>query len=202
VKLHSSHTSPFVRKVLVVAKESGVENLFNADAVVVSPIENNDSVDSKNPLGKIPVLELDDGSVLFDSRVICEYLDSLSESIVIFPANGPARWQALQQQAMADGMMDAGIAARYETFMRPENLRWSDWSDGQRRKFTRAVDMLESQASSLSGRIDIGTIAVACALGYLDFRFEDMQWRQGRSNLAAWFDEFNQRPSMQETIPA
>jgi len=190
VKLHSSHTSPFVRKVLVVAKESGVEDRFSADPVAVSPIEVNDLVDSKNPLGKIPVFELDDGSVLFDSRVICEYLDSLSDSIAIFPADGPARWKALQQQAMADGMMDAGIAARYETFMRPENLRWNDWADGQRRKFTRAADMLEAQASSLSGRIDIGTIAVACALGYLDFRFDDMQWRQGRPNLTAWFDDF------------
>jgi len=201
VKLHSSHTSPFVRKVLVVAKELGVENQFNADAVTVSPIESNASVDSKNPLGKIPVLELDDGAVLFDSRVICEYLDSLTDKISVFPSIGAARWLALQQQAMADGMMDAGIASRYETMMRPEQLRWSDWSDAQQRKFTRAVDMLEVQATGLSNRIDIGTVAVACALGYLDFRFHDNQWRQGRPALTEWFDAFNQRPSMQETMP-
>lgn len=202
MKLHSSATSPFVRKVLVVAQELGIENSFDSDLVMVSPIEANPSVHDQNPLGKIPVLELDDGLPLFDSRVICEYLDSRSDDGSVFPQAGPARWLALQQQATADGMMDAGIMARYETFMRPEQYRWQQWVDGQQSKFKRSVDALEREADSLQGRVDIGTIAVACALGYLDFRFGSENWRQGRPKLTAWFDDFNQRPSMQATIPA
>lgn len=202
MKLHSSATSPFVRKVLVVAHELGINDSFDSDLVLVSPIEANASVHDQNPLGKIPVLELDDGMPLFDSRVICEYLDSRSDKASIFPANGAIRWRALQQQATADGMMDAGIMSRYETFMRPEQLRWQDWVDGQRGKYVRAVDSLERDAASLEEHVDIGTIAVACALGYLDFRFDADNWRQGRPKLTAWFDTFNQRPSMQSTLPS
>ena len=202
MKLYSISTSPFARKVLVVSHELNVLERFEQVDASVSPVEANADVIDRNPLGKIPVLELDDGSTIYDSRTIAQYLDSLSPTASVFPAGDAERWVALTQQSLGDGIMDAAIAARYETFLRPEELQWSAWEQGQRQKFIRAVDSLEQQASTLVDRVDIGTISVACALGYLDFRFESENWRQGRPGLAVWFDSYSQRPSMQATLPA
>jgi glutathione S-transferase len=118
----------------------------------------------------------------------------------MFPLSGPARWTALRRQALADGIMDAGVLTRYETFLRPQDVRWAAWIDHQKQKFRRALDALEFEGASL-GVVDIGTLAIACALGYLDFRFPDEDWRAGRPRLAAWLEQFSQRPAIADSAP-
>jgi glutathione S-transferase len=201
LKLHYSYASPYVRKVMAVAIETGQRERLELTARKVSPIAPDAEVNRDNPLGKVPCLVTDDGQALFDSRVICEYLDSLHGGPKMFPAGGPTRWTALRRQAEGDGILDAALLARYETFLRPEALRWPDWTLGQKAKFRRALDGLESEASSFGDTVDIGTITIGCALGYLDFRYAADGWRASRPALTAWFERFSQRPSMAETVP-
>jgi glutathione S-transferase len=200
VRLHYSYASPYVRKVMVVAIETGQEDALELTARKVSPVAPLAEVNRDNPLGKVPCLVTDDGQALFDSRVICEYLDSRHDRPKLFPA-GPARWPALRRQAQADGILDAGILARYETLLRPEERRWPDWIAGQKAKIARALDALDGEAESFGEVVDIGTIAIGCALGWLDFRYAADDWRAGRPRLAAWFDGFAKRPSMATTVP-
>ena len=138
---------------------------------------------------------------LFDSPVICEYLDSQHKGRKLFPRKGRARWVALRQQAMGDGLLDAALLARYEGFLRPEDKRWPDWSKGQIKKIDGVLDRLEAEAKSLKGKPGIGTITIACALGYLDFRFASHDWRGKRPRLAKWFATFSKLPSMKATVP-
>jgi glutathione S-transferase len=201
MKLMYSPTSPYVRKAMVLAIERGLDRKIEKVVMTASPITENKLLDKANPLAKVPALELDNGMTLFDSPVICEYLDSKHRGDKLFPASGARRWKALRQQAIGDGILDAALLVRYEGFMRPENLRWADWAAGQKRKFIQALDLLEKEAKDLSGGLTIGHITIACALGYLDFRFGDLNWRKGRPKLAAWYDKFSRRKSMQATIP-
>jgi glutathione S-transferase len=201
MKLFHSGGSPFVRKVMVLAHETGqVDKLEFLDGAT-TPIDSNAELGKSNPVGKIPTLILDDGTALSNSPVICDYLDTQHGGAKMVPADGPARWQALQLQAISDGLMDAAVLNRYETMVRPEPLRWAEWSTGQLGKVDRVVDTLEAAADSLGDRVDIGTISVACACGYLDFRYADRNWRAGHPKLAAWFKNFEARPSMQATMP-
>ena len=200
MRLHHSYASPYVRKVMVVAIETGQQDELELTARKVSPVAPLAEVIRDNPLGKVPCLVTDDGQALFDSRVICEYLDSRHDRPKLFPA-GPARWTALRRQAQADGILDAGILARYETVLRPEERRWPDWIAGQKAKIARALDALEGEADSFGDTVDIGTIAVGCALGWLDFRYAADDWRAARPGLAAWFERFAGRPSMAGTTP-
>ncbi len=119
----------------------------------------------------------------------------------MFPAAGPARWTALRRQAEGDGILDAGVITRYETFLRPEPRRWPEWVEGQKGKIGRALDALEGEAGSFGNAVDIGTITIGCALGYLDFRYAADDWRARRPQLAGWFETFGKRPSMAETAP-
>ena len=167
----------------------------------VTPVNRNNDIARDNPLVKIPTLVLDDGSSLYDSPVICEYLDHLSGAPRFFPAAGPARWTALRRQALCDGLMDAAILLRYEQALRPEALRWPEWIAGQTAKVTGALDALEGEVGSFGTDFDIGHIACACALGYLDLRFGQMGWRTGRARLATWFETVSQRPSLAATLP-
>ena len=201
MKLYVSPTSPFGRKPAIIIAELGLEARVRQEPATVSPVSRNDEIARDNPLGKIPTLVLDDGSALFDSAVICEYLDSLSGEPRFFPASGPARWSALKRQALADGLMDAAVLLRYEQALRPEPLRWVDWMAGQQAKVMGALDALEAEAGGWRDRFDIGHIATACASGYLDLRFGNLQWRTGRPNLAAWFAEVSKRPSLISTFP-
>ncbi len=202
MRLYTSPASPFGRKVAVVLHETGLWPRVERRDLTTSPIDQNPALVAVNPLGKIPCLELDDGTVLYDSRVICEYLDGLHEGPRLFPAAGPERFTALRLQALADGVLDCAVGTRYETFLRPEALRWPEWIAGQKLKIARALDRLEEECASFATRIDIGTLAVACALGYLDFRFAEDRWRDGRPQLAAWYERMAQRPSMQATRPS
>lgn len=191
MKLLYSPTSPYARKVLVLAHEAGIG--LEVEAGSGSPTARNPKVAAQNPLGKIPVLLSDQGP-LYDSRVICQYLDTLHQGRRLYP-EGAARFVALRREALADGLLDAALLARYET-TRPEEKVWSDWYDGQVTKMKAALDQMETD---LPDAVDIGAIAYGCALGYVDFRFAALNWRDSHPLLAAWEAEFAARPSMQAT---
>ena len=200
MKLYYSQNSPFVRKVLVAAIEAGIEDgIERIDCTTTTPIDP-DAV-LANPLKKIPALETDGGVTLFDSRVICEYLDTEIGDGTQFPDDAMARWRALRLQALADGVMDAVVLARYEWVLRPEHLRWDDWIAGQMTKVDGALADMEAHAGSFGERIDIGTISIGVAAAYLDFRVAHKDWRSACPALAAWFVGFAERRSMQETKP-
>ncbi len=200
MKLYFNPASPFVRKVRVTAHELGISERIELTSIVLTPVSPHDALRTKNPLGKIPALVLDDGTVLYDSPVICEYLDTLAGGNRIFPAAGPARWTALRRQALADGIMDAAVLTRYEEAVRPKELRWQSWVDGQFLKIRTALDGLERE--HLDGAFDIGTISIACALGYLDLRFAGEAWGTSRPRLAAWAAVMAERPSLAATALA
>ncbi len=195
MKLRYSPTSPYVRKVLVTAIELGLDKRI--ERVLNSTLDPN----SDNPLGKVPALIMDDGEVLYDSPVICEYLDSLHQGAKLIPAEGPARWRALRQQALCDGIADAAILRMLETRRRPEALRWPDSIAQQSGKVSRALDRLEAEVAHLEGALTIGQIATGCTLEYLDFRFGDEDWRPAHPKLAAWQATFAKRPAMGKTVP-
>jgi len=198
MKLYYSATSPYVRKVVVCAHELGLADRIELLPTKVVPTEPNRDYANVAPLIKVPALERDDGTALFDSIVICEYLDSLAGD-KLFP-KGEARWKALRLNALADGILDAAVLTRYENFVRPENLRWKVWSEGQLLKVDQALDFLEKNAGDLDG-LSVGSIAVGCALGYLDFRYADRGWPQKHPKLAAWWEKMSARPSFDKTVP-
>jgi len=200
LQLYYSPTSPFVRKCLVAAHELGLRERLELLAAAPHPINRDAVLAAQNPLGKAPTLIGADGAVLYDSRVICEYLNAVGHGGLL-PAAGAARWTALVEQALADGILDAAVLVRYETAVRPEPLRWAEWIGGQMEKVRGGLAELERRAAGLAGRIDVGTIAVGCALGYLDFRYASLGWRGQCPALAAWFDAFAARASMRSTAP-
>jgi glutathione S-transferase len=193
MKLRYSTTSPFVRKVHVLAIEAGLIDKIE----LVKTVTTDPDLARHNPLNKVPALELDDGSALYDSRVICEYLDALAGG-KFFPPSGQARWTALRRQALADGMVDAAIL-RLTEGRRQENLRSADWDKKQKLKVTQGLDALE--ADHLGPQLDIGTLMVAILLDYLDFRFKAEDWRAGHPKLAAWHKVFAERASLKKTLP-
>ena len=200
MKLFYSDTSPFVRKCLVSAHELGLREQLDLVAAAAHPIARDRALVAQNPLGKVPTLITDEGAVLYDSRVICEYLNSVGAGGLI-PPQPPLRWAVLVEQALADGLLDAAVLTRYETVSRPEKLRWTDWVAGQIEKMTGALGELERCADKLGARVDMGTIAIGCALGYLDFRFSSLAWRETCPNLTVWFERFGRRDSMVRTRP-
>jgi len=200
MKLFYSPASPFVRKCLAVAHEVGLRKKIELVPAAAHPVNRDRSVVAHNPLGKIPTLITDEGAALYDSRVICEYLNAQGKGDLI-PA-GPARWNVLAEQSLADGMMDAAVLGRYETVLRPEPLRWGDWTTGQLEKVASGLDEIERRAPAFGNRVDLGTIAVGCTLGYLDFRYAPLAWRDKHPNAASWFERFGARESMAATRPS
>ena len=196
--LYQSH-SPYARKVLVAAHELGLAGELEVIHHETSPLLPNDAVSARNPLGKVPVLVLDDGLVLFDSDVICAWLDDRHGGSRLIPADVPRRWRALRLQALAQGIADAGIAVRWETDRRPPELRWDALRDGQLRKIAAACDLLEEELDDDDGDApDIGAIAIATALSWIEFR-RVHAFRAGRPRLAAWYARIDARPSMRAT---
>ncbi|HEU4519129.1 MAG TPA: glutathione S-transferase [Microvirga sp.] len=193
--LRSSPASPFGRKVKIAAALAGL-----TDRIEVVAADTNDPSEvlrQQNPLGKIPTLVLEDGSTLFDSRVIVEYLDHLAGGRLI-PA-GPARFPALRQQALADGVMDAALLQVYEGRYRGEDKREPKWLELQAGKVQRGLDHAEAQLATPAPDLHIGHVALACALGYLDLRFEG-RWRANYPRLVAWLDDFSARvPAFEAT---
>lgn len=198
MKLYFSPSSPFVRKVLLCAYELGLGDKIELLPSAAGPVQRDRKIVADNPLGQVPTFFTDEGVALYDSRVICEYLDHLAGG-TLFPVAGPARWSALVEQSVGDGILDAALLARYEDVARPATLHWADWRAGQLSKATDALDLLERNVAALEGRIDIGTITLACAMSYLDLRFPSFGWRDGRDALSAWYAQFAARPSMIQT---
>lgn len=199
MKLMMAAPSPFVRKVRVLIREAGLTDQVEETEVVASPSGPSEDLIAANPLGKIPALVRDYGPTLYDSRVICRFLDDRAKA-GFYPE---ARlWEVLTLEATADGIMDAAVLMVYEARFRDEAIRSQDWVDAQWAKVDRALQALESRwISHLSGQIDMGQIALGCALAYLDFRHGDRDWRAGRPQLAEWFAGFESRDSMQATVP-
>jgi len=200
MRLFHSPTSPYVRKVLVALQETGLLGRVTLVPVAGTPVAPDATVTPLNPLGKIPALELDSGEVIYDSRVICRWIDAEAGAGLYGPAG--AEWPILTLEATADGILDAALLMVYEWRVRPEERRHSPWVEGQWGKIARALDALESRwMGQLNGPLNMGQIAVGAALGYLDFRHADRPWRAAHPHLAAWEAEFSARPSMQQTRP-
>jgi glutathione S-transferase len=194
--LYQTH-SPYARKALVFAHEAGLATRLEVEHQETSPTLRNPLVFAQNPLGRVPVLLRPALPPLFDSDVICAYLDSLNEGRKLIPPEGEARWQALRVQAIAQGLAEAGIAVRWETVRRPEPLRYAPLRDGYVAKLEAGYDWLEQQLD-FDSPLHVGHIAVATTLGWLEFR-ELPGFRRARPRLAAWFDAFARRPSMRAT---
>lgn len=201
MKLYHAPASPFVRKVMVLLHEAKAADRVTLVPVSGNPLDPGTIPVDRNPLGKIPALERPDGPTLYDSRVITRYLDA-TLGAHLYPA-APRLWDALVIEATGDGIAEAAVLMRYEMTVRPEATRSPDWAEAQWGKITRALAALEGRwMSHLSGPLDMGQIAVACALGYLDFRHGDRNWRRDHAALAAWAASFSARPAMQMTAPS
>lgn len=203
MKLYHTQTSPFVRKVMLVAHELGLADRIEVAFLRPNALAPDPELSRQNPLSKIPCLVVEDGGrelALYDSVVICEYLDTLAGGRLI-PAGGPARWEVLRRQALADGILDAGIQVFYERLHRPAELQWEAWMDGQRAKVHQGLDALERELEEAAEvAVDLGWIAVAAAIGWLEFR-EVVEVRAGRPKVSAWYSSFCERPSMVATWP-
>jgi glutathione S-transferase len=199
MQLRYSPTSPYVRKVMVTALETGLDKKI--EKIPTNPWDPDTDLPKDNPIGKVPVLKTEGGDVLFDSPVICEFLDSRYGGDKLFPPSGDARWNVLRLQALADGILDAAVTCVVEG-KRPKELQSKDWIARQQKAIQRSLVALEQWISTLdSGQLTIAQIAAGCALGYLDFRKPVADWRTGRPKLTKWYEEFSRRPSMQATVP-
>ncbi|WP_347269703.1 glutathione S-transferase family protein [Rhizorhabdus histidinilytica] len=194
MKLHWSPSSPFVRKVLVVARELDLLDRIACERAVVGPARLNRDLMDDNPLNKIPTLVARESLVLFDSRVICEYLDNLDGRALMFPRDPARRWPALRRQALGDGMTETAVLLRDEHW-RGDGHRSTAHLLAYRAKVAACLATLEADDLAAE-RPDIGHVAVACALSYLDFRMPEIGWRDGHPRLAAWESAMAQRPSL------
>jgi glutathione S-transferase len=199
MKLYSSPTTPFGRKISVQILESGLAGQVETATVAGTPLDPGSMPIDRNPLGKIPALETPDG-VIYDSRVISRYLDDRSGK-GLYPT-APLLWKTLTLEATADGILDAAVSMAYELRLRPEAMRFPQWLEGQWAKIARALDAIEAGwMDHLAGPLDMAQIGLASALEYLDFRHGARNWREGHPKLAAWAADFGKRPSMQATQP-
>ena len=200
MKLIGSYTSPFVRKVRIVLAEKKMECEFEID----SPWTADSAVPNHNPLGKIPVLLLDDGTPLFDSRVIVEYIDNVTPNNKLFPAPNRERIEVKRWEALADGLLDAAVAAMLEG-KRPDGEKSAGWIERQLGKVDRSLafmaDELGEKNFCMGTHFSMADIAVGTALGYLNFRFPTINWQERHANLAKLYDKLMQRPSFAETVP-
>jgi glutathione S-transferase len=197
--LRHSPASPFVRKIRIAASVLGLDREIALDPA--DTMNAGDTIRSQNPLGKIPALLVEDGTVLFDSRVILEYLDHRAGGGRIIPQDAGARFAALRLQALADGIMDASVLLVYEGRWRPPERHEPRWIDLQSGKVARALAALEAAPPALDAPANVGQIALACALGYRDFRFPG-SWRKDHPRLVAWLDDFARRvPAFAATAP-
>lgn len=202
LKLFHSPASPFVRKVWVCAHEKGVADRVEKLDANAWPVKRDPVIVRENPSGQVPSAIMEDGAPLFDSRVICAYVDTMSEDTPLTPAEPKARFAAMTLEALGDTLLGAALLCRYESVLRPSEFYWELWHDSQMEKVDSALDDLENRwMETLKGPVTIGTITIGCALGYLDFRFADKDWRRGHPVLADWYADFVKRPSMAATMP-
>lgn len=200
MKLRWAAASPFVRKVTVTALETGLDDRI--ERIDTDHHDPNSDLAKDNPLGKVPALIREDGTMLADSPVICAYLDSLHDGPKLIPEAGAARWQALNLEGLGDGLAEAAIQVQRERG-RPDARYWDAWETRNAAKFERTMDWLEANAALLDGPVTIGQIAIACALGWTEFRLADLlenaeiRWPK----LFGWYRTFCERPSMKATVP-
>lgn len=199
MKLYHSPASPYVRKVMVTLHLTG--QLDDVELIPGSgtPLVPNDATIKVNPLGKIPCLIGDEGAAIFDSRVICRYLDHRAKA-GLYP-QGDALFPILTAEALSEGIIDAVLLTAYEWRLRPEEIRYQPWVDGQTAKVERGLAALEETDLVLAGPMNAAKIAAGCALGYIDLRLADLGWRDRRPKLAAWYAEIAQTPAMKATVP-
>jgi len=198
--LLSSPLSPYGRKVKIATALKGLEDRIEVVQVDTNPLDNPD-ITRGNPLGKIPALVIDGDTAIFDSHVICEYLDTLAPAPVLFPKGGVERVRTLTLGSLADGILDAALLLVYEKRFRPEEKWHAPWQERQQLKIDRSLDVLERKPSDWKDSPDYGHLTLACALGYLDFRHEG-KWRARRPGLVAWLDTFARAvPAFEETRP-
>ena len=202
MKLFWSSRSPFVRFVMVVAHEKGLADRISHERVVVAAASPNADVMAHNPLNKLPTLVLDDGSALYDSRVICEYLDATGSGAQLVPSDGAARWQTLRRTALGVGLLDLLVG------WLPERRKSADAQDPDLNaalaaKFAKTLEELEGEAGALAvAPFDLGQAAIGSALDYADFRYDDLNWRASHPTLSTWYAGVHQRPSFQATAHA
>lgn len=195
MKLITSPTTPFGRKIAVLLHEANLLDRVCLEMAAGTPLDSGTMPIAHNPLGKIPVLVLEDGTAIYDSRVISRFLDD-HFALGVYP-QGAALWPMLTREAVIEGMIEAAVLMAYEVRLRPEELRFAPWVDGQWHKISRALDMFETAPPS--GPIDMTHIALACTLSYLDFRHDARGWRTARPNLAQWQATMALRPAMVAT---
>ena len=199
MKLYGDLISPFFRMCLVTAHEVGLAGKIEPVEARVNPTSVNSDLTVLSPVGKIPVLVTDHNHPIYDSRVIIEYLCHVSGNKTLIPDDGVKRFRVLTLTALGQAIGDAGVAQRYETAVRPQALQWREWMVRQGLRVNAECDDLENNWDKDLSEITAGTIAVAVALAYLDFRLPDWQWRKDRPKLAAFHEAFSARPSMQAT---
>jgi len=200
MKLHWSPRSPFVRKVMIVLHETGLDAQVERVRSVAAMATPNAAIMVDNPISQIPALVMDNGLPLYDSPVVCEYLDTLHDGAKFFPAAGDARWLALRRQALGDGMLAILLLWRQER-MKTAPQQMPEWLAAFKIKIDAGLARLEQEAGALAQGFDIGQVTIGCLLSYLDYRFADLDWRAGHPGLAAWHATFVQRASSLATMP-
>ena len=204
MRLYFTETSPFARKVRVVAHELGLADRNETVFLRPSPVKTDPELSRANPLSKIPALILDDGSALYDSPVICEYLEAIAREAGrpgVLPRSGAARWKVLRIAALCDGILDAAILVFYERAQRPKELHWQPWIDGHTEKTLQGLDALEQEVRSFGPDVDLAQVGVAITVAWLEFRNAVGDVRTGRPELSRFCDAFGARASMQSTLP-
>ncbi len=196
MKLYHSFASPFVRKVLVTAIECGLKD--EIEIVTSNPLDSESVLIGANPLSRVPALSLEDGTTLINSPLLCEYLIDRAGRFDLLPREGAERWKILRWQALADGVMETAVPRSLER-RRPEQEQSPHWIDRWATNIARTLDTLEEEIGDLPEGPTLAHIAIACALGYLQFRHPDIDWREGRPRLTAWEAQFDERPAMVET---
>ena len=202
MKLTFSPGSPYARKVRIAAIELGLIDKIELVPTAVQPGKLNEEYSRDiSPLRKLPALILDNGSTVVDSYVIVEYLDELAGGGKLIPAAGDAKWRVKTEHAILQGMLEAMLLCRYETFLRPEEKRWPTWVDDQWERAWQGLALFERRPETLARPLDIVQIALVCTLGYADFRFPDCGWRKAYPKLAAFHETMMKRPSIKDTVP-
>lgn len=202
MQLRFSPTSPFVRKVRITAIEAGLQDQI--EHITTDPWSAETDLRQTNPLSKVPCLITDDGDAIYDSPVICEYLDSLNTGTKLFPEDPATRFKVLTLAAAGDGMTDAGILHLVESVRRPQELKWDWWDERQQTTMQTAMAVLNAAAPSMAttdGPITIAEITAGSGLGWVDLRFPDLDWRSANPALGEWFAKISERPSFKETVP-
>jgi len=201
MKLTYSAASPFARKVRIAAIELGLIDKIEFVPTTVVPAQANDEYMKITPLKKLPVLILDDGSVILDSYVIVEYLDELAGGGKLIPSSGPDRWKVKSDHSMLQGMLDSMLLCRYENMVRPKELKWQAWADDHWNRAWKGMARFNEKTEVLSRPLDIVQISLACVLGYADFRYADCGWRKAYPNLASFNERMLERPSIKISVP-